>query len=151
MFKVQHSGLQINDFPNSPVFRLGVSVAMNPNVVQVVNQFPSRPPSSLVLSKKRILIILQFEETGRKRELGGSVQDNRMNVILMTNSPFCTAPNGADWVLSAPFPTLKRGANHHCASGAIETRSSLTCNFDSCDRLDILSNAASSLVGGRRP
>jgi hypothetical protein len=46
-----------------------------------------------------ILVILQFEETGRKRELGGSVQGNRMNVILMTNSPFCAAPNGANWLL----------------------------------------------------
>jgi hypothetical protein len=62
-----------------------------------------------------------------------SAQGNRMNVILMTNSPFCAAPNGANWLLLAPFPTLKRGANHHCASGAIKIRTGLVNNLDSCD------------------
>jgi len=56
-----------------------------------------------------------------------------MNVILMTHSPFCAAPNGANWLLLAPFPTLKRGANHHCASGAIKIRTNLVNNLNSCD------------------
>jgi hypothetical protein len=56
-----------------------------------------------------------------------------MNVILMINSPFCAAPDGADWLLLAPFPTLKRGANHHCASGAIEIRTNLVDDLNSCD------------------
>ena len=63
-----------------------------------------------------------------------------MNVILMTNSPFCAAPNGANWLLLAPFPTLKRGANHHCASGAIEIGASLLNNGAS-----LLNNGASLL------
>ena len=32
----------------------------------------------------------------------------------------CAAPTGADRLLPTRFPTLKRGANDHCASGAIE-------------------------------
>jgi hypothetical protein len=35
--------------------------------------------------------------------------------------------------LLAPFPTLKRGANHHCASGAIKIRTNLVNNLNSCD------------------
>jgi hypothetical protein len=40
---------------------------------------------------------------------------------------------GADWLLLAPFPTLKRGANHRCASGAMEIGAPLVDNLDSCD------------------
>jgi len=39
-------------------------------------------------------------------------------------------PYGAGSLLFAPFPTLKRGANHHCASGAIEIRMSLGHNIE---------------------
>jgi hypothetical protein len=42
-------------------------------------------------------------------------------------------PYGAGGLLLAPFPTLKRGANHHCASGAMKIRTSLVNNLDSCD------------------
>jgi hypothetical protein len=42
-------------------------------------------------------------------------------------------PYGADGPLLVPFPTLKRGANHHCASGAMKTPTSLVNNLDSCD------------------
>jgi hypothetical protein len=41
--------------------------------------------------------------------------------------------SGVDWLLPATFPTLKRGANHHDASGAIEIGSSLVNGLDSCD------------------
>jgi hypothetical protein len=34
-------------------------------------------------------------------------QGNRMNVILMTHSPFCAAPNGAYRLLLAPFPEAR--------------------------------------------
>jgi len=53
-----------------------------------------------------------------------------MNFFFMTNSPFCAAPNGANWLLLAPFPTLKRGANYHCAYGAIEIRASMVNRRD---------------------
>ena len=39
-------------------------------------------------------------------------------------------PYGAGSLLFAPFPTLKRGANHHCASGAIEIRMSRVKNIE---------------------
>ena len=39
-------------------------------------------------------------------------------------------PYGAGSLLFAPFPTLKRGANHHCASGAIEIRMSRVNNIE---------------------
>jgi len=42
-------------------------------------------------------------------------------------------PYRANWLLLASFPTLKRGANHHCASGAIEIGSNQVNNLDSCD------------------
>jgi hypothetical protein len=40
----------------------------------------------------------------------------------------CRINNGADRLLVAFFPTLKRGANNHCASGAIKIGTGLVCN-----------------------
>jgi hypothetical protein len=50
-------------------------------------------------------------------------------------------PYGAAWLLLIAFPTLKRGANDHCASGATEIcasgaaeiGTSLVNKVDSCD------------------
>ena len=42
-------------------------------------------------------------------------------------------PDGAEWLLLITFPTLKRGANDHCASGATEIGTSLVNKVDSCD------------------
>jgi hypothetical protein len=51
----------------------------------------------------------------------------------MAESPLCSAPNGADRSLLANFPTLKRGANSRCASGAIGMGTTRVNNLDSCD------------------
>src|ERR1035438_2128590 len=42
-------------------------------------------------------------------------------------------PYRAEWLLLTAFPTLKRGANDHCASGAKEIGISLINKMDSCD------------------
>jgi hypothetical protein len=47
-----------------------------------------------------------------------------MNAMLKKISLFAP-PHRADRLLLASFPTLKRGANHPCASGALEIRTSL--------------------------
>jgi hypothetical protein len=41
-------------------------------------------------------------------------------------------PCGADGLLPTTFPTLKRGANNHCAYGAVKIEASLL-HPDSCD------------------
>jgi len=46
---------------------------------------------------------------------------------------FAVCVYGADWLLLTLFPTLKRGANHHSASGAIEIGTGLVEKMDSCD------------------
>jgi hypothetical protein len=55
-----------------------------------------------------------------------------MSIVRMTKSPLYTAPTGLTDFLPTTFPTLKRGANHHCAYGAVKNRDSLF-NSDSCD------------------
>jgi len=42
-------------------------------------------------------------------------------------------PDGADELLLAALPTLKRGANDRCASGAIQIGTSLVNKRASCD------------------
>jgi hypothetical protein len=41
-------------------------------------------------------------------------------------------PYGANWLWLAAFPTLKRGANHRCASGATEIATSLINKEPTC-------------------
>jgi hypothetical protein len=55
-----------------------------------------------------------------------------MNAILMRIS-LLAPPTGLARLLPAIFPTLKRGANDRCASGAIETGTSVVNKIDSCD------------------
>ena len=59
-------------------------------------------------------------------------QGNRMNDVLMAISPFAPPPR-ADELLLAALPTLKRGANDPCASGAIRIGTCLVNKEDSCD------------------
>src|ERR1035437_5866678 len=61
------------------------------------------------------------------------LQGNRMNKKGGATIGVCIAPDGAEWLLLTAFPTLKRGANDRCASGAIEIVISLVNKMDSCD------------------
>jgi len=47
-------------------------------------------------------------------------------------------PDGAEGLLLTAFPTLKRGANDRCASGATEIGASLVSKMDSCGGPDTL-------------
>ena len=64
---------------------------------------------------------------------GAGEQGNRMKAILETNSRFAPSLRDSDPILRVAFPTLKRGANDHCASGAMENGTSLVNKKDSCD------------------
>ena len=48
-----------------------------------------------------------------------AIQGNRVKDILMTNLAVRAVPTGLRLMLTS-FPTLKRGANDRCASGAME-------------------------------
>jgi len=65
--------------------------------------------------------------TGRERRRGlvRLVSRQSYGRYLDDNLAVCAAPYGAHRLLLALFPTLKRGANDRCASGAIEIGSSL--------------------------
>ena len=57
-----------------------------------------------------------------------------MKAILETSSQFAPSLRDSDPILGVAFPTLKRGANDHCASGAMEIGISLVYKMDTCDR-----------------
>jgi hypothetical protein len=56
-------------------------------------------------------------------------------------------PYRADQVLLAPFPTLKRGANQHCAYGATEIGASLANNLDLCNCPAVLGPGVMQIPG----
>jgi len=56
----------------------------------------------------------------------------------------CAAPSGAESIFLATFPTLKRGANNRCASGAIELGTSLINKVSSCDCPDEIDRRGNS-------
>jgi hypothetical protein len=64
----------------------------------------------------------------------GGLEAGQSDVVhLDEKSEVLQRPYGAQSHLFTAFPTLKRGASHHCAYGAIKIGTSPVSNLDSCD------------------